>query len=563
MSEPGWATVQRAETRMNVMIGMRDGVRLATDVYRPRGAGPTPVLLCRTPYGKNRDVEAIVPYLRAGYAVALQDVRGRHDSEGEWRPFFAEGTDGFDTIEWLAAQPWCDGAVGTFGASYSGWTQWAAARERPPSLRAMASAVTAGRWMQQEVWHNGVLFLVTLNWHALVSGRTLQNTWTSDWHEVFGHLPLRTMDAAAGRDLPAWREWLDHPCLDEYWKDLVFTADDFRAVDVPALHVSGWFDGNLGASVFFYAGMRDHSPAAAAQALVLGPWDHAGAGGNAGPATYAGDDFGAAAALDLAAERVRWFDRHLRGGSAGEPAAARVFTTGSDAWASAAAWPPPTAVTPLFLTDGAAGAAGAGRLVSQPPSAAATATYRYDPDDPLVLIDNWDVYGPALNPAIPAREPVRAPRRILERDDVVVYTGAPLDADVEVAGWPQARLFASSDGPDTDWFVWLHDVDADGRSVDVARGQLRARFHASLAREELLTPDQVYEFVVELSPLAHVFRRGHRIRLLVSSSNFPRYDRNPNTGAPLGQDTATRVARNTIHQHGCHASAVELPVVVR
>jgi putative CocE/NonD family hydrolase len=559
----GWFGAARL---LNLMVPMRDGIGLATDVFFPviTAGERRPVLLTRTPYGKLG--RGLLPqrFLDAGYIVAMQDVRGRHDSQGEFVPMLNEGPDGYDTIEWLAQQPWSDGRIGTFGGSYSGWTQWAAAKEQPPHLAAMAVSVTAGKFGRQEVWDHGIFMLTALNWLVVAGGgRVLQETWMSDWRATYEHLPMIDMPAVLGRELPAWRDWIAHPGLDDYWKQVLYGEADFAAVEIPTLHVSGWFDGNLPASAWFYEQLRLHSPARERQALVLGPWDHAGAGAEVTPTVYDGYDFGASASVDMGAMQVAWFDRWLRDDVSADVAGSRVFVTGADAWREVADWPTPTREDAWHLrSDGRAnGDRAGGALTVDSPEAEPADSYRYDPADPLVLYDNWDLYGHLTNAEVEKREPVRDLTRLVTRADTLVYTSAPLPEALDVIGNPSLGLWAATDGPDTDWFVWLHDVDPEGVSVEVSRGQLRGRFHRSLEHESLLEPGRPYLFDVALHPMAHRFRPGHRLRVVIASSNFPRYDRNLNTDAPLGYGTEMRVATNTVLHDAKHPSRLMLPVL--
>lgn len=539
---------------LNVMVPMRDGLSLATDVYRPeRQSGPLPVLLMRTPYGKAIRAHLAERHTAGGYVVAIQDVRGRGDSEGTFRPLFQEPEDGYDTIEWLARQPWCTGEVGTFGGSYEGWAQWAAAKAGPPSLKAMAVSVTAGKTGRQEIWHQGTLLLTTLNWLTAVSGRVVQPTWVSDWKAAFEHLPVSEMPTVLGRDLPLWQEWLEHPGLDDYWRPILLDETDFQRIDIPVMHVSGWYDGSLWATAWFYEQMRSHSPAAQRQTLVLGPWDHSSAAMERSARSYGGHDFGPEAEVDLGGERLRWFDRWLKADSQVVAPASRVFVTGVDRWASAEHWAEPP--RPLSLHVQAEGG-----LAEEPAACPGADAYDYDPAKPLVLYDNWDIYGSATNADVARREELRLAPDVTERPDVLTYTSAQLSEAVTVMGNPVLHLWAETDGADTDWFAWLQDVGPDGEVLQTAQGQLRARFHRSLEREELLEPGRTYCFRVELSPTAHCFAAEHRVRLMVSSSNFPRYDRNLNTGGRLGFESEGRVARNTLRFGPEHPTRLDLPV---
>jgi uncharacterized protein len=549
----------------DVKVAMRDGVELSADIYFPAGGadgGPYPAVLARTPYDNQHPVYVADARHLAdhGYAVVLQDVRGRHDSDGEWVPFRHEGPDGYDTVEWVAGQPWCTGRVGTWGGSYSGWSQWALAREKPPSLTTMVSSAAAGAWMQELPWHNGVLMLVTLGWLNLAGGRSVQNAaLIEDWPDIFRHLPVREMDSALGRDLGTWRDWVDHPTLDDYWRELRLD-DDFAHIDVPVLHVTGWYDADQPGALYFHAGMSTSSTRADDQYVVIGPWNHAG---TRVPSRRTGDvDFGAAAEVNLRDLHRRWFDRWLKD-EPGEVLAqrARLFLTGANRWYDALAWPPPeSTVTHWYLrSDGRANTlAGDGRLDTLPPESAEPADrYTYDPADPVPAVVDENFY---------AADAVETPldRRFQHRrDDVLVYTGPAADTDVVLAGIPQLHLFATSDGTDTDWFFSLHDVSPTGSSMQLSEGRLRARFRDGLDREVLLEPGHTYEFAVAGTAVGHVLQAGHRLRLAVTSSDFPTWDRNPNTGAPIGTTSDWRVAVNSVHHAPGAASYVAVPVLPR
>ena len=546
----------------DLKVAMRDGVELSADIYFPPGgadAGPYPAVLARTPYDNQHPVYvADARYLADhGYVVVLQDVRGRNDSAGDWVPFRNEGPDGYDTVEWVAAQPWCTGRVGTWGGSYSGWTQWALAREKPPSLTTMVSSAAAGAWMQELPWHNGVLMLATLGWLNLAGGRTVQNAaLVEDWPDIFRHLPVRDMDTALGRDLPTWRDWVDHTTLDDYWRELRLD-DDFAHIDVPVLHVTGWYDADQPGALYFHRGMSASSMRSDDQYLVIGPWNHAG---TRVPARRTGDvDFGATAEVDLRDLHRRWFDRWLKDApSEPLPQRARIFLTGDNRWQDVAAWPPAAAEVRWYLrSDGRANTmAGNGRLDADAPEAAEPAdSFCYDPADPVPSVVDENFYAPnAVETPLDRRFQHR-------RDDVLVYTGPPADADVVLAGFPRVHLFAASDGTDTDWFFSLHDVAPTGASMQLSEGRLRARFRDGLDREMLLEPNVTCEFAIAGTAMGHVLKAGHRLRLAVTSSDFPTWDRNANTGAPIGTDTTTRMAVNTLHHEPGAASYLAVPVV--
>ena len=546
----------------DVAMSTRDGIRLSSDVHLPPGGiagGPYPAVLLRTPYGRQgtAPVDSAQYLSRAGYACVLQDVRGRGDSDGDFEPMRNEFEDGYDAVEWVAAQPWCNGRVGTMGGSYAGWQQWALAREHPPHLVTMVSTASAGKWQQELPHDNGILRLVMLGWLNLTGGRTFQRAdLVESWPDVFRTLPVANMPEALGRALPTWQTWIEHPGLDDYWGELRLD-DDFAKIDLPVLHITGWWDGDQAGAMYFYDGMQSDSPAQARQSLVVGPWDHSG---TRMPRRVLGDvDFGETALLDINALHQAWFDTHLRGDSAAECFDARYFVTGWDRWASSPAFPPPPS-SQLALMLSSSGRAnsltGDGELLpARRDESAAFDEYRYDPADPVIGILDENFYSPNV------RETPLDHGFKQSRDDVLVYTSEPVDTEQLVIGRPRVTLHASSDGPDTDWFVAISDVDADGRAMLLTEGRLRARFRQGLGREELLEPGEIYEFVIDGGSIAHALRPGHRLRLTVTSSDFPIWERNLNTGRDVARDTEPRVATNRIFHSARHASSLVLPLV--
>lgn len=554
---------QKVRHLWDVKVAMRDGELLSADIYIPPAGldgGPYPALLMRTPYNNQTPlyVNEATYFAEHGYAVLLQDVRGRHDSPGDWYPFRNEGADGFDTIEWMAQQDWCNGKVGTFGGSYGGWYQWIAAREKPPHLTTMVSTAAGGRWMREIPYKNGVVLLVMLGWLNLAGARTMQDNSRVDWDEVFYHLPVRTMDDKVGRSLPVWQEWLDHPTLDDYWKSFILSDEDFGKIDLPVLHITGWYDGDQPGALFFYEGMIKNSPSSDRQFIRIGPWDH---GGTRMPRQHLGGvDFSIAALMNMEELHVKWFDHWMKGDDNGVGEEKRVdyFLMGVNEWRKSDAWPPPEVKeTRWYLHSGgkANTLKGDGGLDMERPGNEPSDEYTYNPEDPVVGVLNTNFY---------ADPPVETPldrRFVLRRDDVLVYTSDPLDAPLEVAGRPWITLFASSDCPDTDWMATLSDVYPDGRSIFLSSGVIRARFRESLEYEKLMEPGEVYEFQFELMSVGHVFKAGHHVRLSVTSSDFPVYDRNPNTGHPIGEDAELQIAQNIVHHSKKHPSHLMLPVV--
>jgi len=544
----------------DVGVPMRDGVRLSADIYLPPGnvEGPYPTVLRRTPY--DNSMGKMAPFFAEhGYAFVSQDVRGRYDSEGDWYPFFNEGPDGYDTVEWIATQPWSNGKIGTMGGSYEGWYQWALARERPPHLVTMVSTAAGGRFMQELPFVNGLPGLWLLAWLHLVGGHTVQSETNVvvNWKEVFYHLPLKTMDEALGRTNTAWREWLSHPDLDDFWKRGRLD-DDFKNIDLPVLHITGWYDADQPGALYFYEGMINHSPAADKQFILIGPWDHAGT--FAPKQEFGGVKFPPEAIVDTSGAHLRWFDCWLKGIDNGllNDKRARIFTMGENKWHDEDSWPLETAVARKFYLHSAGRANtlnGDGLLSSDPPVAEPTDEYTYNPENPVEFVTNWNLYGGTKEPL---------DKRFIERrDDVLVYTSESLKQGLTICGRPFVTIYASSDCPDTDWVAMLSDVYPDGRSIYLGAGVLRARYRDSLERAELMTPGKVYEFTFELTSTCIKFKPGHRVRLLITSSAFPVYARNPNTGHAIGEDAELRIAHQTIHHNSEYLSYIELPVVRR
>jgi putative CocE/NonD family hydrolase len=560
----------------DVAVPMRDGVVLRADVYRPEGNGRHPVLVMRTPYGKDGVIAdgsepTVLRGARAGYAVVVQDVRGRFHSDGAFEPYRQEGRDGYDTIEWAAVQPWSNGRVGTFGLSYPGAVQWLAAMERPPHLVAMLPAMTfaSGRhffyyggafnhdWMR---WILNYIAPEERRRRGLAGPRTEKEAealWEVHKWEWERFLPIGGLDVLEGL-APWYFDWLAHPDDGADWAFADVTAAH-GSIGVPALSLSAWHDSNYGpiGAITNFTGVRARGASEAArrgQRLVLGPWDH----GDPGIAeTRVGElDYGGNAPIDYFGLVLRWHDRWLRGIPNGVDAGApvRLFVMGENVWRDENEWPLARARPTAYYLRSNGDAAEAGRLSEEPPPAGEAADrYDYDPRDPVV-IENFEVMGPRDRSGLETRR------------DLLVYTTPPLAGDVEVTGPVSARLWIASSAVDTDFMVMLLDVHPDGRAYNVMpieAGVLRARYRESQAAPRLLTPGEPVEITIGDMVTSNLFRRGHRIRLHVTSSRFPVFDRNLNTGeAPAG---ATRpvVARQTILHDDAHPSHVVLPIVPR
>ena len=568
----------------NVVIPMRDGIKLYADVYRPSGAGPVPVLLHRLPYGKHMPrYRALyldpVRAINRGYAVVFQDTRGRHKSEGEFYPYRHEPEDGFDTIEWCAAQPWCDGNVGMFGISYHGATQWLAAGTAPPALKAIIPGVTSDSYYDSWTYLGGAFQLFWISgWAAGFAtsdlggprGRSPEalatlSEWSRDTHAKSRHLPLAGMPALRGV-ADYYYDWLAHPTYDDYWKSLA-PREKFHKTNVPALNLAGWFDGFLRGSVRCYEGMRELGAtelARSQQHLIIGPWLHGPM-----PAASSGQGFfGAAAsgdAIDLHGIELAWFDRWLKGEDNGVDSDPNtyIFVMGANEWRGEEVWPPADAQTvSYFLRSGgkANSLNGDGRLSLDPPgSSEPPDRYLYNPLDPVPTLGGAHLSGVpgVFDVGVQDQRPVEA------RADVLVYTSEPLEQDTEVTGNVRLTLWAVTSAPDTDWTAKLVDVHPDGSASNVCDGILKARYRDSLESASPIEPDQAYRYRIDVGPTSMVFKKGHSVRVEVSSSNFPAYARNLNTGGAHELESEPRPAIQTILHDADHLSALEVPVVRR
>jgi putative CocE/NonD family hydrolase len=556
-----------------VKIPMRDGTVLDAIVWRPAAPGRYPVLVERVAYelvGRARAIGQF--YAGHGYAVVAQSVRGAFASEGEYTLMqddgWGERQDGYDTIEWAAGQPWSSGAVGMFDGSYSGSTQYMLAPTRPPHLRALFVRQSTGDFYHDWVYRGGAyMYGFSRRWTAgsILApqlGRRaglLSEDATRERIEraVADHeRDLWTLPTASWPPIEGLADWywdvVDHPEDGPYWHPVTMSRV-VSEVDTPILHLGSWFDVFLGGTLRAYTGIkaRGRSPATReAQRLIVGPWIH-------GPANLAlretGDlDFGPEAVFDLNGWRLRWYDHWLKGGENGvmDGPPVRVFLMGTNRWLGLPEWPPADAeYRPLHLAGEAA--SGQGRLTfDAPPADDAPDTYTYDPAAPVPStvtgLQTWP-----------------NEQRGIENDPqkLLVYTSEVLAEDLHVVGPVTAVLHAASSAVDTDWVVRLCDVWPDGRSITVCDGILRARYRESFERPALMAPGQAYRFEVDLRATAQTFQAGHRLRLHVTSSDFPRYDRNLNTGGPVAQETRPVVAANTIFHDTLRPSHVLLPVV--
>ncbi|MGE5262198.1 MAG: CocE/NonD family hydrolase [Acidobacteriota bacterium] len=544
----------------NVRVPMRDGVELSADVYRPvesKSGERFPVILGRTPYNKalaqKKTLDDFKKFVEHGYIVVWMDVRGRGDSDGEFVPYRNDGRDGYDAIEWCAAQSWSTGKVGTLGGSYAGRIQWLAALEQPPHLTAMIALVTPSDPFVE--WPTGTDGPMHICWFHMTSGRVSQNAEVIDWMPIYEHLPLMTMDEAAGRIVPRWREDLKHTRMDEYWQAICY-QNQFEKINVPVMHISGWYDDEQVGTPMNFVGMTMRGAtefARSNQRLLMGPWGHA-----INAASKLGEvDFGPGAIIDLREAERKWFDRWLKGKESDGESSVRIFVMGENKWRDEAEWPPARAQRTLFYlhSDGNANSRlGDGRLSTVVPGDEKPDQYRYDPARPVPFITeptSYQIGGPDDYSAVE------------RRDDVLVYKTEPLGQDTEVTGTVRVEFYASSSAVDTDFMAKLVDVHPNGLVQRLCDSMVRARFREGMDKPKLIEPGKIYKYSIDLWNTAQVFFKGHRVGLEISSSAFPKYDRNLNTGEDLGTSTRMIAADQTIYHSARYPSALILPVIPR
>ena len=560
------------QIEFDVPAEMRDGTVLRADVYRPGGTGPWPVLLSRLPYGKQTPMMGVVldplAAARHGFMVVLQDTRGRFASEGEWEPFTYEESDGYDTVRWAAALPGSNGSVGMIGGSYFGNTQWMAALSKPPELKAIAPMIT---WSDPDdgLWTRGGAIELGLSvpWSLLQGADTLMRRHSTDLDGLvngitglvqdfdglarggYGELPAGRFPAFVRHDLPELG--YERSRREPEWAASCTVAGRHSEVDLPTFQVGGWFDIFGQGTLDNFTAMRRAGRSAT---LVMGPWTHTNWRHVVGDV-----NFGFAANSDYMGMRGRlhdmqfdWFHRTLgEGGNGGavEPDTGTVllFVMGINQWREETEWPLSRAVDTDFHLR-----VGGGLTLESPPTAEQAEGFTYDPMDPVATTGGALLMGGGLLNADEFRPGPLDQAAVEAREDVLVFTTEPLTEDVEVTGRVRAVLFAATDGPSTDWVARLCDVDERGVSRSVTDGIVRVRE---------ATPGEAAEHIVDLWSTSIVFRAGHRIRVQVTSSNFPRWDRNLNTGEPEESATTVRVARQRVLHDPARPSRIVLPVV--
>lgn len=556
-----WSDPAYSEFPMAVMydvgVPLADGVRLSADIYRPVQSGSYPSILQHTPYNNKSSttMEQAWEFVRRGYVYVTTDARGRYDSGGDFFPYRFDGPDGNEMMTWIASQPWSDGRIATFGSSYSGKNQWLMAREANPHHTAIVSGVAGADEFHDGARYNGVPKLdLRFTWLAGMYGRVNQPRAGWDWSAAAWQLPLSTMDQAVGRDLEPWRAYMEREYRDrEFWRPLELRGS-YQDFDIPSWSVTGWWDGQIRGAVQHHSeSVRTGDPSS--HALVIGPWLH----GVNRDRQIGERDYGTEAIINLTGLRDEWLDHRLRDGPPPRMPNVLYFVQGLNEWRSADAWPiPDTRYTEFFFESGGSANTlfGDGTLRTGEPGRGPPDEFAYDPRNPVPTLSSRTsgARGGILQGSVDNRV-------VQTRSDVLVYTSDVLNESIEVSGPVTAHVFFSTDVPDTDITVKLLDVTPDGRALNVTHGIARARYRNSYTEPSLLEPGQVYEIVVELYPTSIQFERGHRIRVEVSSSNFPNFSRNLNTGASSETTTGIQTATTQIHHSPDHPSHILLPVV--
>lgn len=554
----------------NVAIPMRDSVVLMADILRPAGEGPFPVLVYRTPYDKRGAVEDYSIFRKAverGYAVIIQDVRGRYASGGDFDAYHQEGPDGYDTIEWAAAQPWSTGDVGTFGLSYPGAVQWLAAIESPPHLRAMVPAMTFAT-PRTFFYAGGVWDLSWISWiwfniapdlrvrKGLPGPKTYEEAaeqWPRARDELLGYLPLRGLPAFK-QAAPWYYRWLDHPPADPWWNWAELTGK-YRRTNAAVLNISGWHDeayGPSGAIRNFKGVLAARQGRTARTRMVIGPWAH-GVGGMR--RTEVGDrEMGDNAAIDYDELVLRWMDRYVRGLENGvdqEPRV-QVFVMGENRWLDATRWPLPGTLPRSFFLAGPDTTSPLGRLLP---------TANQDPEE--FSIFESDPSTPVLDPHAESSG-AHDYRGLLNREDVLTFETAPFEQEVRVVGAMTAEIYLAVDGQDTDLWVRVQDVAPDGTAYNLMNpglDVLRASYRNQSPQPELLTPNRVYRLRLENLLTGNLFRQGHRLRIQVSTTFYPWFSRNLHSGDSEIFSNNVQPARITIYHDRRRPSKIVIPVV--
>jgi putative CocE/NonD family hydrolase len=550
-----------------VPIKMRDGVTLRADICRPKAEGKFPLLLTRTPYDKNRTVEFCLKAAARGYVIVAQDVRGRYASEGDWYPFKYESQDGYDTVEWAAALPYSNGKVGMFGGSYVGATQYLAAIAKPPHLAGICPDVTASNYHDGWAYQGGAFEQwFDESWTTGLAENTISRREELDsdvvrWTPTLPLLSYPVFETPSATGLaPYFTDWLAHPNYDDYWKQWSI-EDHYAQIQVPVFSMGAWYDIFLGGTLGNYARLKNEAGTEAArrgQRLMIY------VGGHAGGSTekkVGAVDFGDKLPFDLEEVTLRWYDSLLKGIVNGldHEKSVKIFVMGKNNWREEDDWPLERAkATRYYLrsTTPANGLQGGGTLLTAAPAEEKPDQYVYDPNDAVPTIG-----GPLCCQPLPTGVGPQDQRSAEARGDVLVFSSPAFTQNTEVTGPISLDLYVSSSAVDTDFTGKVVDVWPNGFAQNLTEGILRLRYRNSPERPELGNPGEIYHITVDLWATSNVFLPGHKLRLEVSSSNFPRFDRNLNTGEDQARGTHMIKATNVIYHDKSRPSALVLPIL--
>ena len=541
--------------KLDIAVPMRDGVHLSANVFRPGTPGRFPAILVRTPYSKSAASPNYQPFVAHGYAVVVQDVRGRYASEGVFQPLEQEPADGDDTLDWIARQPWSDGKVGMLGGSYLGIVQWKVAVLNNPHLKAIFPSVSGcDDYLDRFYSPGGAMKLgQRLLW---MSENLRAPRFHPDFDKFVLHLPLRTSDVAAtGQISSMFQTAVAHPSYDAFWKS-ISVRQQLAKIRIPVFSVGGWFDNFLESDLDAYAHLRR---ASGVHRILIGPWPHSKG------AKLEDVDFGPDSNPPLREIQIQWFDQFLKGKDTPllSQSPVRLFIMGANRWLDERQWPPPARPRRFYLESRghANSLAGDGSLrlgdpAGSAPLPSAADRFVFDPHNPVPTTGGAACCNPKVFPWGPKDQ-----RAVEQRPDVLVYTTPPLRRDLQVVGAIKVVLYAATSARDTDFTAKLVDVFPNGRAQILTDGILRLRYRKSLEKPELARPGEICNLTIDAGVTGNVFQKGHRIRLEISSSNFPRFDRNPNTGDPVADATELRKASQTVYHDARRPSYLLLPVL--
>lgn len=574
------------EIRSDVSIPMSDGTILYSDIFLPAGNDPHPTILQRTPYDKTSALsQQMLDPIRAaksGYSVVIQDVRGRYSSEGIFYPFFNEIRDGYDTIEWISEQPWSTGKIGMCGASYVGATQWLAAISNPPHLTTIIPNVTASNYHNGWTYQGGAFELgFNISWTLLqLTLANLKNisvqkpgliTKRGSLIDAIDHMEqtfqwptLKTFPYLLDGLAEYFYDWVSHPDFDDYWNPI--NIENYHSkISIPTLNIGGWYDIFLGGTLDNYRGMKSSRSTEideSNQRLVVGPWQHGARGSNLVGEEYFGIASDAVA-FGIDSLHLRWYEYWLKGidNDIMSSSPVKIFVMGDNIWRDETTWPLSRArATTYFLHSGghANTKHGDGWLDTDKPVDEPNDIYLYNPNDPVPTTG-----GPlCCNPHF-MRNGAFNQNQLEDRPDILIYSTSPLENDVEVTGHIMVYLWASTSAVDTDFTAKLIDVCEDGCARNLTDGIIRARYRNSMSNPEPVNPGKPYLYEIDLWATSNVFKVGHKIRLEISSSNFPRFDRNPNTGTVISEESTFQPALQSILHNFTYPSHITLPIIPR